>query len=65
MCPLTDAAHLHEDGAEVTPDYSKLQVPSAKTLKSLDDVNTKFFIGTEVTEVHTRPSVTLVSDVRG
>ncbi|XP_029905060.1 dynein axonemal intermediate chain 3 [Myripristis murdjan] len=47
----TDAAHLHEDRAEVTPDYSKLQVPSAKTLKSLDDVNTKFFVGTEDGEI--------------
>ncbi|KAG8003354.1 WD repeat-containing protein 63, partial [Nibea albiflora] len=30
------------------PDYSQLRLPSAKTLTTLEDVNTKLYIGTEV-----------------
>uniref|UniRef100_A0A3P8N6Q8 Dynein axonemal intermediate chain 3 n=1 Tax=Astatotilapia calliptera TaxID=8154 RepID=A0A3P8N6Q8_ASTCA len=39
------------DGAEVLPEYSQLRIPSAKTLKTLDDVNTKFYVGTEEGEI--------------
>ncbi|XP_030583005.1 dynein axonemal intermediate chain 3 isoform X2 [Archocentrus centrarchus] len=39
------------DGNAVIPDYSQLRIPSAKTLSTLEDVNTKFYIGTEDGEV--------------
>ncbi|XP_049910914.1 dynein axonemal intermediate chain 3 isoform X2 [Epinephelus moara] len=35
------------DSSEVIPDYSRLRVPSAKTLTALEDVNTKLCIGTQ------------------
>ncbi|KAI3368543.1 hypothetical protein L3Q82_025551 [Scortum barcoo] len=44
-------AEENDDSSEVVPDYSQLRVPSAKTLKSLDDVNTKLYIGTEDGEI--------------
>ncbi|KAM4629289.1 dynein axonemal intermediate chain 3 [Polymixia lowei] len=43
----TDRAHLYADRSEVNPEYGQLRVPSAKTLKTLEDVNTKFYVGTE------------------
>ncbi|XP_006804082.1 WD repeat-containing protein 63 [Neolamprologus brichardi] len=39
------------DGAEVLPEYSQLRIPSAKTLKTPDNVNTKFYVGTEEGEI--------------
>ncbi len=51
-CPLlflpTEEANVNDDSSEVVPDYSQLRVPSAKTLTTLNDVNTKLYIGTEV-----------------
>ncbi|KAM3876189.1 dynein axonemal intermediate chain 3 [Diretmus argenteus] len=46
-----DGTHLYADRSEVTPEYSQLRVPSAKTLKSLEDVNTKLYIGTQDGEI--------------
>ncbi|XP_076581938.1 dynein axonemal intermediate chain 3 [Chaetodon auriga] len=39
------------DSSEVIPAYSQLRVPSAKTLTTLEDVNTKLYIGTEDGEI--------------
>ncbi|XP_041790507.1 dynein intermediate chain 3, axonemal [Chelmon rostratus] len=39
------------DSSEFIPDYSQLRVPSAKTLRTLEDVNTKLYIGTEDGEI--------------
>ncbi|KAM6938652.1 dynein axonemal intermediate chain 3-like [Lycodopsis pacificus] len=45
----TEAA---DDGSsKVVPDFRQLRVPSAKTLTTLEDVNTKLFIGTELGEM--------------
>ncbi|XP_071773409.2 dynein axonemal intermediate chain 3 [Centroberyx gerrardi] len=46
-----DGVHLHDVRSEVTPRYSQLRVPSAKAVKSLEDVNTKLYIGTEDGEI--------------
>ncbi|XP_040896700.1 dynein intermediate chain 3, axonemal [Toxotes jaculatrix] len=40
-----------DDGTEVIPDYSQLRVPSAKTLRNMEDVSTKLYIGTEDGEI--------------
>lgn len=48
LSPPTEEANENDDSSEVVPDYSQLRVPSAKTLATLDDVNTKLYIGTEV-----------------
>ncbi|XP_067452451.1 dynein axonemal intermediate chain 3 [Thunnus thynnus] len=47
----TEEAHEHDDSSKVIPDYSQLRVPSAKTLTTLEDVNTKLYIGTEDGEI--------------
>ncbi|XP_041647304.1 dynein intermediate chain 3, axonemal [Cheilinus undulatus] len=47
----TEDANENDDSSEVIPDYSQLRVPSAKTLTTLEDVNTKIFIGTEDGEI--------------
>ncbi|XP_054459355.1 dynein axonemal intermediate chain 3 [Anoplopoma fimbria] len=47
----TEAANENDDSSEVIPNYSQLRVPSAQTLTTLEDVNTKLFIGTEVGEI--------------
>ncbi|XP_068563257.1 dynein axonemal intermediate chain 3 [Cebidichthys violaceus] len=47
----TEAANENDDSSKVIPDYSQLRVPSAKTLTTLEDVNTKLFIGTESGEI--------------
>ncbi|XP_019749897.1 dynein axonemal intermediate chain 3 [Hippocampus comes] len=39
------------DGSPVTPDYSKLEIPSIKGLTPLPDVNTKIYIGTQDGEI--------------
>ncbi|XP_077389587.1 dynein axonemal intermediate chain 3 [Festucalex cinctus] len=39
------------DGSALTPDYSQLQIPSAKELPSLEDINTKIYIGTQDGEI--------------
>ncbi|XP_076026330.1 dynein axonemal intermediate chain 3 [Genypterus blacodes] len=52
--PYTGDGHSGRNaggGSEVIPDYSQLRVPSAKTAKPLEDVNTKIFIGTEDGEI--------------
>ncbi|KAM4738895.1 dynein axonemal intermediate chain 3 [Anableps anableps] len=36
---------------EILPDYSQLKIPSAEKLKVLENVNTKFFVGTENGEI--------------
>ncbi|XP_039984181.1 dynein intermediate chain 3, axonemal isoform X2 [Xiphias gladius] len=40
-----------DDSSEIIPDYSQLRVPSAKTLTTLEDVNTKLYVGTEDGEI--------------
>ncbi|KAE8294652.1 WD repeat-containing protein 63 [Larimichthys crocea] len=40
----------NNDSSEV-PDYSQLRLPSAKTLTTLEDANTKLYIGTEDGEI--------------
>ncbi|XP_029987627.1 dynein axonemal intermediate chain 3 [Sphaeramia orbicularis] len=47
----TDEAHEDDDSSKVIPDYSKLRLPSAKTLTPLEDVNTKLYVGTEHGEI--------------
>ncbi|XP_028259767.1 dynein axonemal intermediate chain 3 [Parambassis ranga] len=50
----TNAEHSDENEAkaEVTPEYSQLSAPSAKSgLRGLDDVNTKFYAGTDCGEI--------------
>ncbi|XP_031139846.1 WD repeat-containing protein 63 isoform X1 [Sander lucioperca] len=44
-------ANENGDSSKVIPDYSQLRLPSAKTLKALEDVNTKLYIGTEDGEI--------------
>ncbi|KAF3835397.1 hypothetical protein F7725_027955 [Dissostichus mawsoni] len=44
-------ANENDDGSKVVPDYSQLRVPSAKTLATLEDVNTRLYIGTEDGEI--------------
>ncbi|XP_042368184.1 dynein axonemal intermediate chain 3 [Plectropomus leopardus] len=39
------------DSSQVIPDYSQLRVPSANTLTTLEDVNTKLYVGTEDGEI--------------
>ncbi|XP_071342532.1 dynein axonemal intermediate chain 3 isoform X2 [Trachinotus anak] len=39
------------DGSEIIPDYSQLRVPSAKSLTTLEAVNTKLYAGTEDGEI--------------
>ncbi|XP_029285354.1 LOW QUALITY PROTEIN: dynein axonemal intermediate chain 3 [Cottoperca gobio] len=46
-----EEANENDDGSEVIPDYSRLRVPSAKTLTTLEDVNTRLYIGTEDGEI--------------
>ncbi|KAM9761958.1 dynein axonemal intermediate chain 3 [Menidia menidia] len=36
---------------EIVPEYCQLRVPSGKTLKILNDVNSRFFVGTEEGEI--------------
>lgn len=48
LFPLREEANENDDSSEVVPDYSQLRVPSAKTLKTLEDVNTSLYVGTEV-----------------
>uniref|UniRef100_A0AAV2KRL2 WD repeat-containing protein 63 n=1 Tax=Knipowitschia caucasica TaxID=637954 RepID=A0AAV2KRL2_KNICA len=51
-CSSKKGKHADEDESpKVTPDYNKLRIPSAKTLRARADINTKFFIGTEDGEV--------------
>lgn len=45
---LTEEANENDDSLMVIPDYSQLRALSARTLRPLDDVNTKLYIGTEV-----------------
>lgn len=45
--PPTEDDDENNDSSEV-PDYSQLRLPSAKTLTTLEDANTKLYIGTEV-----------------
>ncbi|XP_041862444.1 dynein intermediate chain 3, axonemal [Melanotaenia boesemani] len=40
-----------ENGHVGIPDYSQLKVPSTSTVKVLEDVNTKFYVGTEDGEI--------------
>lgn len=35
-------------GTEGLPDYSKLKIPASEKLKEMENINTKFFVGTEV-----------------
>ncbi|KAM6943536.1 dynein axonemal intermediate chain 3 [Xenentodon cancila] len=49
--PYTGDGNSEKENTENLPDYSQLRVPSAKTLKTLEDVNTKLFLGTEDGEV--------------
>ncbi|KAI4828532.1 hypothetical protein KUCAC02_022614 [Chaenocephalus aceratus] len=59
LCLLKVCLHKHsfeeanenDDGSKVVPDYSQLRVPSAKTLATLEDFNTKLYIGTEDGEI--------------
>ncbi|XP_072244882.1 dynein axonemal intermediate chain 3 [Leuresthes tenuis] len=47
-----NAEKASENGhTKIIPDYSQLRVTSAKTLKTLEDVNSKFYVGTEEGEV--------------
>ncbi|KAM4549120.1 dynein axonemal intermediate chain 3 [Odontesthes bonariensis] len=47
-----NAEKAAENGhTEIIPDYSQLTVPSDKTLKTLEDVNSKFYVGTEEGEI--------------
>ncbi|KAK5930505.1 hypothetical protein CgunFtcFv8_026733 [Champsocephalus gunnari] len=46
-----EEANENDDGSKVVPDYSQLRVPSAKTLATLEDFNTKLYIGTEDGEI--------------
>ena len=52
LFPLTEEADEKDDSSEIIPHYSQLRVPSAKTLTTLEDVNTKLYIGTEVNIYH-------------
>ncbi|KAM7011894.1 dynein axonemal intermediate chain 3 [Tautogolabrus adspersus] len=47
----TPEGNENGDSSEVIPDYSQLRVPSAKTLATLEDVNTKLYVGTEDGEI--------------
>ncbi|XP_070688343.1 dynein axonemal intermediate chain 3 [Pempheris klunzingeri] len=47
----TEKADENDESSAVVPDYSQLRVPSAKTLMTLEDVNTKLYIGTEDGEI--------------
>ncbi|XP_037830006.1 dynein intermediate chain 3, axonemal isoform X2 [Kryptolebias marmoratus] len=49
--PYPGNAEAGSWSAEDFLDYSQLRIPSAKELKTLEDVNTKIFIGTEEGEV--------------
>nr|XP_019954018.1 PREDICTED: WD repeat-containing protein 63 isoform X2 [Paralichthys olivaceus]XP_019954019.1 PREDICTED: WD repeat-containing protein 63 isoform X2 [Paralichthys olivaceus] len=40
-----------DKSSEIIRDFSQLRLPSAKTLTTLEDVNTKFYIGTEDGEI--------------
>ncbi|KAL2089545.1 hypothetical protein ACEWY4_014233 [Coilia grayii] len=42
----SQVATVHSERSEV-PDYSLLRVPSAKQLKTMEDICTKFYVGTE------------------
>ncbi|XP_056132741.1 dynein axonemal intermediate chain 3 [Lampris incognitus] len=42
-----DRAHQYVNSSEVNPEYDLLRVPSAKTLKPLEEINTKLYVGTE------------------
>ncbi|XP_058494774.1 dynein axonemal intermediate chain 3 [Solea solea] len=44
-------ADENDDQSEIIPGYSKLRIPSAKTHRALEDVNTKLYIGTEDGEI--------------
>ncbi|KAF7662162.1 hypothetical protein LDENG_00244860 [Lucifuga dentata] len=44
-------AHLNDERSGVSADYRKLRVPSPKTLKFLEGVKTKLYIGTEDGEI--------------
>ncbi|XP_051803637.1 dynein axonemal intermediate chain 3 isoform X2 [Acanthochromis polyacanthus] len=46
----SEKAH-ENDSTEDIPDYSQLRAPSAQTLTALEDVNTKFYFGTEDGEI--------------
>ncbi|XP_045906664.1 dynein axonemal intermediate chain 3 isoform X2 [Micropterus dolomieu] len=47
----TEEANENDDSLMVIPDYSQLRALSARTLRPLDDVNTKLYIGTENGEI--------------
>ncbi|XP_030289808.1 dynein axonemal intermediate chain 3 [Sparus aurata] len=47
----TDEAAENESDSEGIPDYSQLRISSAKTLRTLEDVNTKLYIGTANGEI--------------
>ncbi|XP_043985899.1 dynein axonemal intermediate chain 3 isoform X2 [Gambusia affinis] len=38
-------------GTEGLPDYSKLKIPASEKLKEMENINTKFFVGTENGEI--------------
>ncbi|KAK5869587.1 hypothetical protein PBY51_024292 [Eleginops maclovinus] len=46
-----EEANENDGNSKVIPDYSQLRVPSAKTLATLEDVNTRLYVGTEDGEV--------------
>lgn len=61
---LTDEAAENESDSEGIPDYSQLRMSSAKTLRTLEDVNTKLYIGTAVhiptSKINIKQSLTTV-----
>lgn len=61
---LTDEAAENESDSEGIPDYSQLRISSAKTLRTLEDVNTKLYIGTAVhiptSKINIKQSLTTV-----
>ncbi|XP_064843526.1 dynein axonemal intermediate chain 3-like [Oncorhynchus masou masou] len=46
-----DRSHLTTERPEVVPKYALLRVPSAKQLKPLEDISTRFYAGTEDREI--------------
>lgn len=41
-------ADENDENSNNIPNFSQLRIPSAKTLRALEDINTKLYIGTEV-----------------
>ena len=48
----TDRARVQTERSEANPEYALLRVPSAKHVKPLEEVVSKFYVGTEVVHAY-------------